>query len=627
MRIDMVMDLQDAKHASAREAEPLRSTQRARSSRAKKKVRKENHAHGARAALRAERALDARDAARDDESLIVSEELGFIGVLNGAEVDFYDLAALAPEDNLRAISFLSSTRLEEPLVTAALDMHSSGTLAVGTSSGKDRLPTYPPHHVDDDGPGPLLAHKTVEKALMDPAAAVAPTSAVESIRFDPMVRACALSCAPATSSSSNTASALSSARSAAWRPAPAAAARSARSSGAVSCSRAAKTTARCACGGSPSPSSIRAPRRRPARRVAYGWRPLATRERGALSARHHDAMDGRVRGGGRRRRGGASSAGAGADARHLPCVVAHAGRHGDTRGEHARRSTQGRRGAGPLHRPRPHPRRRRGRPPPPAAAREQNSSARAFQADAQPRWLLCGGASGSSLRVRPLGAHERPRRRGGAIPSAAGLYGVPRLQADAAPSGCAACTQLSSAKWRAHYSRPSASTTTSNSSTAPTPPTAAATSYRLSDKALHVLAHAANAGPATTPHASAPWPARLRRRPAPRGGDVKAVHHQRRRARSAAAAAGGGATATAAVSRAGQAHLPPPPPPERSAPRAVDGNQPGCAAPGRRRGQGARLHHRGSTRPRPMQTPSGCARAFGSWRSVRRRPREPRRAP
>ena len=117
--------------------------------------------------------------------LVVSEDLAFVGVLNGAEIDFYDLAVVEPEDHLRAIKFLCSIRLEEPLVTAALDPHSPSSLAVGTSTGGVAFLRLR-RTMDGEVPlGPLLVHKTLEKRLAVDVGTDA-SSAVSTIRFDPV---------------------------------------------------------------------------------------------------------------------------------------------------------------------------------------------------------------------------------------------------------------------------------------------------------------------------------------------------------------------------------------------------------------------------------------------------------
>ena len=48
---------------------------------------------------------------RSTSRLVVSEDLWFVGVLNGVSLDFYDLSLKKPEDGLRSLNFLSATVL------------------------------------------------------------------------------------------------------------------------------------------------------------------------------------------------------------------------------------------------------------------------------------------------------------------------------------------------------------------------------------------------------------------------------------------------------------------------------------------------------------------------------------
>ena len=73
---------------------------------------------------------------RASSRLVVSEDLWFVCVLNGACLDFYDLSMQAPEMGARAFKFLSTTRIgDAPATEAALCPHDPSILAVGTDMG------------------------------------------------------------------------------------------------------------------------------------------------------------------------------------------------------------------------------------------------------------------------------------------------------------------------------------------------------------------------------------------------------------------------------------------------------------------------------------------------------------
>ena len=141
---------------------------------------------------------------RSTSRLVVSEDLWFVGVLNGVSLDFYDLSLKKPEDGLRSLNFLSATVLgTSPATEAALSPHDPSVLAVGTASGS--LAFLRLRRVDASASirpsGPLLVHKTIEKALAPPQQYFdpdAPPRAVEAIRFHPTQPGlCAVACAGA----------------------------------------------------------------------------------------------------------------------------------------------------------------------------------------------------------------------------------------------------------------------------------------------------------------------------------------------------------------------------------------------------------------------------------------------
>ena len=226
-----------------------------------------------------------------------------------------------------------------------------------------------------------------------------------------------------------------------------------------------------------------------------------------------------------------------------------------------------------------------------AAAASSSSSARALDADAQPRWLLCGASGSPSVFALPWGRASGGSDAAVRFPGAAGLLGVPSLQLTPAPAvGLRGVHTLASAKWRRHYCAAFAFDDHQRLFEGADPAHGGCDILLvLSDKALHVLAHVANARQAAPPHASAPGLAHLPLRPSEvEGGDVGLVDDE-------------------ATARMTEAVAPPPPhaplvahllPPPPRAQRAAShrGRQPAGCAPSRRRPQGAnrrRLLQRG----------------------------------
>ena len=148
---------------------------------------------------------------RATSRLVVSEDLWFACVLNGPALDFYDLTLRTPEDSLRSLPFLCTTRLGDSVATeAAISPHDPTLLAVGTANGtlsflRLRRTHSPSSIVSDSRPsGPLLVHKTLEKTLfeemveVDDLSDVTTTRSIDAIRFHPTQRnLCAVACAGA----------------------------------------------------------------------------------------------------------------------------------------------------------------------------------------------------------------------------------------------------------------------------------------------------------------------------------------------------------------------------------------------------------------------------------------------
>ena len=144
--------------------------------------------------------------------LVVSEDLWFSCILNGANLDFFDLAANPPEDGLCSLKFLCSERLHSPATEAQISPYDPSMLAVGTSAGTLAFlrlrrsafggPTSPSSVLTASTPlsampraGALLVHKTLEKTLAAPSAEADAPRAVDAIRFHPRQRGlCAVAC-------------------------------------------------------------------------------------------------------------------------------------------------------------------------------------------------------------------------------------------------------------------------------------------------------------------------------------------------------------------------------------------------------------------------------------------------